>query len=556
MSAGDFHQEARHLDNWVRWIYREGNLDRLGEIYKSLPKVLDTAFEQWLDCDDPEVLADVLGLLLPGYADNLFAALWREEAKALRYRFSIRNLPDYARWMLKRRAVKSTAPQIYERYKIFFEEGALELPIRDFYIFTFLYHATRRRGAKIPAWYEGQTFLSSLFTNPYLILFSQMLIHLDAGSLSTLLAVTEEYIISPVSRRPLEYNQPWRLPLKHECELLIMMLYVLQSPLYLLTESHKIQSIRPDAFLISLQDSFYLFFKLSSLHWTSEESYPAYMAEVWLRYLTPWRSSRTLDEFLAYDFLRGISKFDSQRQAFNEQLVYYSGSEVFWEDYVSENLLCYTELFEVVLKMLCGQLLMRSGDVDLLRRISDVFAVDEDGRMVCGHLNIYTLDEMSHGAKLSPDLTNKLRLYALDPRVLSPFTNPQVKYIIETLYFKAGQMGSGLTAKIAQNWKHVFQLETIMNEDQSPDGNDDSGKWRRPGEFPTSSVPIWQRPLRTDELWVLFQLAWALAKTVDRCRGREDIWPQTNLRFLASYLNLLYAGAAVVLGYWLFLGSN
>lgn len=554
-SAGDFHQEARHLDDWVRWIYREGNLDRLSEVYRSLPKVLDTMFEQWLDCDVPEVLADVLGLLLPGYADNLFAALWREEAKSLRYRFSMRQLPDYSRWLLKRRAVKSSVPQIYEHYKVSFEEGILELPMRDFFIFTFMHHATRRRGPNMPAWYEGQTFLSSLFTNPYLILFSQMLVQLDPSSLYILLNVTEEYIISPVSRRPLDYNQPWRLPMRHECELLIMMLYVLQSPLYLLTESHKIQSIRADAPLLTLQESFYLFFKNSSLHWSSEESYPAYMAEVWLRYLTPWRSSRTIDEFLAYDFLRGISKFDDQKQQFNQHLVYYSGSEVFWEDYVSENLLCYTELFEVIMKMLCGQLLMRSGDVDLLRRISDVFAVDEDGRTICGHLNIFTLDEMSHGAKLSPDLANRLRLYVLDPRVLSPFTNPQIKYIIETLYFKAGQMGSGLTAKIAQNWKHVFSLEAIQGEDQFPDGNDDSGKWRRPGEFPSTTVPVWQRPQRTDELWVLFQLAWGLAKVVDRCRGIEEAWPQTNLRFMASYLNLMYAGVALVAGYWLLASS-
>ena len=107
MSTPDYHQEAKHLDDWIRWTYRENNCDKLSEIYRSLPKVLDTIFELWVDSTDPAVLADILALLLPGYADTLFAVLWREEAKFMRCPFNLRKLPEYARWLLKRRNAQS-----------------------------------------------------------------------------------------------------------------------------------------------------------------------------------------------------------------------------------------------------------------------------------------------------------------------------------------------------------------------------------------------------------------------------------------------------------------
>jgi hypothetical protein len=401
---------------------------------------------------------------------------------------------------------------LFEKVEISYDDNVLLLPTFDFFMFSFMHEASRSRDSSVK-WFASPTFLEDLFSNPFLALYSLYL----QDSTGLLVRLSEDFLLNDVARAA------GTLPSKHSCEMLYVLVYYLQSSSQLLTDSYHVVSLEREAWLFALEPGFYFFYKHCALHWTQgSQSYPVYVAEVWLRHLTPWTRDEVLDDFFAFDFLNG-----QERDL--EPVPRFTGRELFWEQYVSEHILFYTELFELFLRLLSHELSFRTQDLAFLQRMAAVFQVEDGGWIVCQHLNLQTLEDMAKSGSVNAAIEHKLTKYGVFYTVLSPFSSQGVRAMAENLLYKVAS-----TKSDSKNFKSLWQNLFDIKAPQA------SGKGLRAQdlkEVRLLSNP-WERPLRSDEWRVLYNMSWALAQLWDKVRGRTQKLPSVNLRWLANPANI------------------
>lgn len=152
-------------------------------------------------------------------------------------------------------------PSFYRGYNIILDQGVIILPTQAYYLFTFMYEATKSSQRQKIQWAENPLFLNALYESPFLILYSQMMLYLDESSLGLLVFLTEEYVLKDIVMS----ETPPHMPSRHNCEILYIMTYILQSQKHLFTAKHRIYSISDQNLLFSLQESLYWFFKNAAL---------------------------------------------------------------------------------------------------------------------------------------------------------------------------------------------------------------------------------------------------------------------------------------------------
>lgn len=77
------------------------------------------------------------------------------------------------------------------------------------------------------------------------------------------------------------------------------------------------------------------------------------------------------------------------------KILKFDGSEHVWEEYVFQNILFYTALFENMMKFFCQELQFQAGDTGFLKKIGIIFAADSEGNILNHNLNIHVLDQMA-----------------------------------------------------------------------------------------------------------------------------------------------------------------
>mmetsp|Transcript_13096 Transcript_13096/g.24476 ORF Transcript_13096/g.24476 Transcript_13096/m.24476 type:complete len:540 (-) Transcript_13096:6-1625(-) len=518
----------RKLNERLRRLAHEEQNARLSEFYRDLPNVLDRVLGQWTEVPDLKLLVETMSLCSPGQDHNLYAAVQRPTAQGYRFRFPFNKLPKVTQTLLAKRQTSKLAP-LYEKVEISQEDNVLLLPTFEFFMFTFMYEASRPRDSSVK-WFSSPTFFEDMFASPFLILFSKYL--LEGVHIPLLARLSEDYLLSEVAR------SPGSLPSKHCCEMLYVLVYFLQSSSQLLSDSYHVVSMEREAWLFALEPAFYYFYKHSCLHWSQgSQSYPTYIAEVWLRHLTPWTKDDALDDFFAYDFIKGV-------ELEIDPVPRFTGRELFWEQYVTEHILFYTELFELFLRLLNNELSFRTQDFAFLQRLASVFQVEEGGWIICQHLNLQTLEDMAKSGSVSAAIDHKLTKYGVFHSSLSPFTSQAVRAMAETLLYKVASTKSDSKA-FKSVWQSLFGIEV---QDVPVKGKGLRAHDLK--EVRLISNP-WERPLRSDEWKVLYDISWGVAKLWDKARGKKVPVPSVNLRFLANPANIGFACALVGLVYLL-----
>lgn len=523
---GDIPLQAKQLQEWVRQCLAENHRERLSNLYMKLPELLNTLLGNWTSYDSPNILYELLCLLLPNVGYNLFSIIWSAEAELYNHPFPFTSLPIHLQKSLQRRAL-SELPKTLSLCNIVFEQGLILMPTRIFFFYTFLYEAMKTD--RDCQYVSSSTFMETIYKNPFLILYGQMLRCLDDMSIRWLVEVTGEYIMNPIGK--MESNI---MPARHQCEMLLMLVYVLQQPNILLTAAHRIQSIQIDSPIFEISSSFYSFIKNACKRWKdSPFAYPTYLIEVWLRFITPWKQSSLLDEFLSYNFLNTDPIRSSVMRG---SYTIFTGKELIWEEYITNNIVIYTDLIEHILKMMCSEIYFRPGDINIILRIAQTYGADEQGWILNQHLNIHTLEEMTKKGPLPTLIEHKLTSFQLPRSSLCPFTNPNVRSLAESLVFKAINTGAEDSPLLEQYWKPLFNIEV---KNLSPLPQHEIMKTHRPSSRVTNINP-WKKPLRSDELWLLYILFKSLARLIDKLRKIDSEPPATNLRFFVSYSNILF----------------
>ena len=522
---------ANQLQQWLKRIHTEKNREQQGELCSNLSNHLSNIFSYWCNIPLPELLYKIIELLSPCIQDNLFAAIMRTESLSYLHPFPFTSRPAYIKKILASRKLDQL-PEFYRSFEIVMDQGFIVLPTPQFFLFTFMAESAKIRECE---WFENTSFLESLYTDPFLILFSQYLQYLDNDLLSFLCILGEEYLLKDIA------NKLAPAPHRHNCEMTLLLVYMLQRPTHLLSPNYRMVSINPESLLLNLQESLYHYLKNLSLYWQEGyNSYCCFIVEIWLQYLTPWKSSAILDSYLNSDILPAVSPCKPEKRL--------SGAESVWEDYINLNILFYTELFAYMLRILCSEILFKPGDIDLLLRLSEVYTLDSEGLLFFGHTNLRSLHGQSKSGPISPQLDKLLMRFGVNRSVLYPFHDSTVRTTAETLIFKAGSMGFREASELKRNWSGLLGVRDVAIATSSKE------QLRTRPNFSRSLLNPWDKPLRSDEFWVLYILAKYLAWGIDKFVKKEDSWPpQRNLRFFASLSNVLFIFLVVFsLSYLLF----
>ena len=509
-------EHAKQLNHWVKSKHIELNLEKLNEIYLKLGDLLDTILGSWAFSSDTKVIYEVITLLLPSEEPNLFSALWSEQANKYQHPLPFKFLPQYLQNSFKRRTWQSVPGMFSE---VMYDQEIVMLSTRNYYLCRLMHEALNKQQR---SWSEADTFLDDLYSNPFLILYGKMLQVLGEASLNNLLEVSTEYLLKDW----VELDTPPKMPNKVQCELLHTLIYMLQKPEMLLPATHRIQAIQFDSFLFSLKEHLYWFFKNCSLKWREGDCYPSFLVGVWAKYLTPWKLSSFMEEFLCFDFI----STREEPQSYQE----FTGFETFWEDYIYENLLFYTEIFEYMLRLMCSELVFRSGDLQLLCDLSELYLVDNEGFIINKHLSLASLADLSERGPLPPQIESIVSAHRIPRQALCPFNSSQLKSIVENLIFKCLSTKCREAYIIKKNFSRLMGI-TQVREEVPKHGV----LMRRPVSL-KSLLNVWEKPCRADEVWVLLQLSKQLAYALDKVLGYKTVPPTTNLRFLASLSNWLF----------------
>lgn len=535
--AGDIPLQAKQLQEWVRQCLAENHRERLSNLYTKLPELLNTLLGNWTSYDNPNILYELLCLLLPNLGYNMFSVIWNPEAELYNHPFPFTSLPIHIQKALQRRNL-AELPSTLTMCNIVFEQGLVLMPTRIFFFYTFMCEAMKTD--RDCQFISHTTLFDTIYNNPFLILYGQMLQYLDETSKRWLIEVSVEYLMKPIAK--LDSNQ---MPSRHQCEMLFLLIYVLQQPRILLTAAHRIQSIQTDSPIFQISSDFYNFIKNACRRWKdSPFAYPSYLIEVWLRFLTPWKPSTLLDEFLSYNFLN-IDPLVSS--VVRPPYSIFTGKELIWEEYVMNNILIYTDLIEHILKLLCAELYFRPGDINLIFRIAQTYGADEQGWILHQHLNIHSLEDMTKKGPLPTLIELKLNQAELTRTSLCPFSNPNVRSLAESIIFKAINTGLEDSHLLEQYWKPLFNIQ-IKNITSPP--QQEIMKTHRPS-YKTFNINPWKKPLRSDELWILYIIFKYLARLVDKVRKTESEPPTTDLRFFASYSNILFVSVLSWIVYYM-----
>lgn len=506
---------CRRLHERLKRLAYEEQSARLSEFYRDLPNILDEVLGRWTEVPDAKLLVEIISLLATNIEHNLYSAVQRPTAQGYRFRFPFSKLPKVTQSMLSKHQTGKLAA-LYDKVEINYDDNVLLLPTFDFFMFTFMHEASRQRDSSVK-WFASPVFFEDLFVSPFVILFSRYL--LEGQHVPLLILLSEDFLLNEVAR------SPGTLPFKHNCELLYVLVYYLQGSSQLLSDSYRVVSMEREAWLFVLEPGFYYFYKHSCLHWTQgTQSYPTYVAEVWLRHLTPWTKDEVLDDFFGYNFLKG-------QEGALEPVPQFTGMELFWEQYVTEHILFYTELFELFLRLLNNELSFRTQDFAFLQRMAAVFKVEEGNWIICQHLNLQTLEDMAKSGSVSAAIDHKLTKYGVFNTVLSPFSSQGVRAMAETLLYKVSSTKSD-TKSFKANWQNLFDIEIQESSVRAKGLRADS---LRDIQLISNA---WERPLRSDELRVLYDFSWSVAKLWDRAWGRKQKNPSVNLRFLANPANV------------------
>lgn len=521
---------ATQFQQWLKRIHTEKNREQQSELYSKLAEHLSVIFNNWCNISMPELLYKIIEILTPCVQNNLFSIIMRPESLNFMHPFPFSLLPIYIQKILISRKLESL-PQFYRTYEIIIEQGFIVLPTPQFFLFSFMAESCRIREAE---WFENTCFLESMYTDPFLILFTQYLQYLDPDLFSFLCVLSEEYLIKDIA------NKEAHAPSKHNCEMLLMLIYILQRPYNLLVPSHRMISVNLECIIFDFHDSLYKYFKNLCLSWQEgSNSYCCFVAEVWLQYLTPWKNSPILDSYLTSEVFP-VSNTHKNDQNF-------TGEESFWEEYIENFILFYTEIFGLMLRLLCSEILFRSGDIDFLTRLSSVFTQDSEGFLFLGHINLRLLHQQSKLTQGSIYIEKTLSRLGVNKSVLYPFNDTNVRTTAENLIFKASSLGYRESIEIKENWSLLLGVREInVVEDRKE-------HLKLKPNFSRSLLNPWDKPLRSDELWILYILCKYLAWAIDLLKKQESWPPRTNLRFCASITNLMFILVVVFsLSYLLF----
>lgn len=509
---------ASQLLSWLNRIHTDKNREQFSELYSKLSQHLSIIFQHWCNFSSPDLLFKITELLSSRCSNNLFAAVMQPESLNFFHPFPFSQLPIYVQNILKSRRL-SDLPQFYKMYQIIMDKNIIILPTSQYFLFTFMAESCKNRHAD---WFEGCSFLEYIYSDPFLMVFSHYLQDLEEDMLKYLTALAQEYIIKDAA------NREGPAPSRHNCEMLLVLIYTLQKPSFLLLPSFRIVNINPEANLLPLCQDFYRMFKNLCISWQpGNNTYCSYLVEVWLQILTPWKKNQVLAEFLESDYCLTPSKKPEKNHV---------GDEAYWEEYVQHNILLYTECFGLVLKLLCSEMLFRSGDINLLLKISEVFTIDAEGNLFNGHLSLAKLKQWSKNLPLPDPVEFSLRTFSVNKNALFPFNDSNVTAVAENLIYKANSLGYPEISEVKKNWATLLG---IRNKNYSGDGA--KRHLRMNLNYGKSLLNVWEKPIRSDELYVLFWIVRGVAWGVDRIRSKEKKWPpETDLRFFASFTNLLF----------------
>lgn len=509
---------ASQLLAWLNKIHVDRNREQFNDLYSKISDYLRDIFQSWVNYNSPDLLVKVIELLSSRSQNNLFSAIIRPESGSFHHQFPISSLPMYVQNILKNRRL-SELPKFYTGFQIIVEKGVIILPTIHFYLFTFMAESCKNRHAE---WFEEYSFLEFIYNNPFLIIFSHYLQDLDDEILKFIAELAQEYIIKDPAYR----ESP--APSRHSCEMLLLLIYTLQRPSHLLLPSFRLININPDSTLFPISQEFYLLFRNQSLCWQQgTNTYCSHLLEIWLQLLAPWHKNEILSKFMQSDYLLTPSK-SSEKD--------YNGEEPYWEDYINQNILLYTECFGLSLKLMSNELVFRPGDITILYRICELFSTDSEGNLIEGKLNFFKIKQWSRGGSLPPVVELALKTFNLKNFVLNPFFDQQLKGLAEILVYKAESLGYPEVNEIKNKWNSLLGIRN-----KGPVKEIGKKHARVNVIHNKSMLNVWDKPIRSDELFVLYLGVKYLAWVVDRVRKRERKWPpETDLRFFASYTNLLF----------------
>lgn len=508
---------ASQFQNWLKRIHIEKNREQQSDLYSQLSSHLATIFSNWCTVPLAEVLYKVIEILSPCVADNLFAAVMRKESLNYMHSFPFTMLPGYVQRILMTRKLE-LLPEFYKSYEIVLDKGFIVLPTPQYFLFTFMAESGKIRGCE---WFENPSFLEEMYKNPFLLLFNQYLQCLDSELFTFLCVLGEEYLIKDIA------NKAGPAPHRHNCEMLLLMVYVLQRPAHLLVPNYRMININERSLLISFHDSLYKYFKNLAVAWQEgPNSYCCYIGEIWLQYLTPWKNSQILDSYLNNETFPMVPNYKPGQK--------FDGTEQVWEEYINLNILFYTDLFNWIFRLLCSEILFRPGDIYLLLRISEAFAEDSQGFLFNSHLNLRSLHGLSKSARIPQELEQILLRNGTNRSSLFPFNDSTLQGIIETLVFKAASLGFHEVQEIKQNFNQLIGIRDVKVLENS------QSQLRTRRGFSRSLINPWDKPLRSDEFWLLYMLSKYLAWGFDKLCNQESWPPRSNFRFFASASNLLF----------------
>lgn len=503
---------------WLNRIHIEKNREQQGELFIKLSDYLYQIFHIWCDITNPNLLYKVIEILSPCVENNLYSSIISQESLNFMHPFPFSMLPKYVQNILATRKLDQI-PKFYLMYDIIFDKQIIILPTPQFFLFTFMAQSCRTRQTE---WFDCMSFLEFIYGDPFLLLYSQYLTNLDSEMLTYLVTLTEEYIIKDSGMKAAP------APSRHCCEMLLLMIYVLQKPQHLLLPSFRMVSINEDALLFSVKESLYMFFKNMCLKWQEgPSSYCSFVGEVWLQYITPWRRSQVLEDYFTSDCIPAPAKGKDKGEKG------YTGEEQFWEEYVEKSLLFYTEIFGLMGKLLCSDILFRQGDIDLLVRFSMAYAQDMEGYILNGNLNLGQLKQWTKVGQLPQKIEEMIVKAGVNRNTLYPFDDATVVTTFENIVHKASSLGYPEFYDIKKNLGSLLGLRERSNEIQFM-----RNEIKINPNFSRSLLNVWEKPLRSDELSILYLISRTIAYFIDRLRNVDKWPPETNLRFFASYTNL------------------
>ncbi len=116
---------------------------------------------------------------------------------------------------------------------------------------------------------------------------------------------------------------------------------------------------------------------------------------------------------------------------------------------------------------------------------------------------------------------------------LYPFDDPTIVTTFENIVHKASSLGYPEFYDIKKNLGSLLGLRERSNEIQFM-----RNEIKINPNFSRSLLNVWEKPLRSDELSILYLISRTIAYCIDRLRNVDKWPPETNLRFFASYTNL------------------